>query len=68
MGTTEAKKANVFISKRIFAVLTIIFMLGIVVLPDNYYLARTKILMATALLYFTCRFMVKIENINGCNL
>ena len=57
MGTTEAKKANVFISKRIFAVLTIIFMLGIVVLPDNYYLARTKILMATALLYFTCRFM-----------
>lgn len=57
MGAIEAKNVKIFISKKMSTFLTIIFMLGIVVLPDNYYLTRTKILMATALLYFICRFI-----------
>lgn len=57
MGAIEAKNEKFFISKKMSTFLTIIFMLGIVVLPDNYYLTRTKILMAIALLYFICRFI-----------
>lgn len=57
MGAIEAKNEKFFISKKMSTFLTIIFMLGMVVLPDNYYLTRTKILMAIALLYFICRFI-----------
>lgn len=57
MGAIEAKNVRIFISKKVSTFLTIIFMLGIVVLPDNYYVTKTKTLMATALLYFICRFI-----------
>lgn len=59
MGAIEVKNVKILISKKMSTFLTIIFILGIVVLPDNYYLTRTKTLMAIALLYFTCRFICK---------
>lgn len=59
MGSIEAKNVKGFISKKMSIFLSIIFILGIVVLPDNYYLTRTKILMATALFCFICTFVSK---------
>lgn len=59
MGAIEAKNVKVFIIQKMSIFLFITFMLGIVVLPDNYYLTRTRILMATALFCFTCIFVCK---------
>lgn len=63
MGTIKVKNIRAYKSKELITILIASDILGIVILPDSYFIARTKVLMATGLLYLVCRF---VRGNRGC--
>ncbi len=55
MGSENSKEINKFHKEEILTILVVVFVLSIVLLPNNYFFSRTKILMSIAVLYCICR-------------